>query len=151
MTGYHASSQPCAQVEVRTLVSRGARTPWLLALPLMLGPRISVAATHEVWLNEQNGLLVVKVETNRGRRTFLLDSGANISATWDGKAFAVVLDGEKHPVGGTLITRRSRHELAFAALSPDLQVDGLLGGDFLHQFARWTIDYRQHKLILDDP
>lgn len=117
----------------------------------MFGPRNSVAATHEVWLNEQDGLLIVQVETSRGRRTFVLDSGANISATWDGKGFVVILDGGKHSVGGRLITRRSRRELAVAALAPGLEVDGLLGGDFLHQFARWTIDYRQHKLILEDP
>lgn len=132
-------------------MSPGGRAACLLALSFLVRPPSGLAATHEVWLNEQNGLLIVQVETTRGKRTFVLDSGSNISATWDGKAFIVILEGEKHSAGGASITRQARHELAFAALAPSLQVNGLLGGDFLRQFARWTIDYRRHKLILEDP
>jgi hypothetical protein len=127
----------------------GSRTVWLILL-LFVPATGGVAATHEVWLNEQNGLLIVQVQTAGGKRTYVLDSAANISATWDGKAFVVILDGKKHPAGGVGITRRARPELASAALAPGVQIDGLLGGDFLRQFTRWTIDYRRHKLILED-
>ena len=94
-------------------------------------------------LDDALGMPVVTLQTSRGRKRFILDTGSNIS-TMNVKAekkLSVSVAGKQFTVRfkPTQTTEFDKFE---AMLPPPKHVDGILGSDFMRHFHNVRFDFK---------